>query len=47
MTKTYMIVNDNDANDTFEVEAENPNEAAHEALKELGWWVAQNEEDKE
>ena len=40
--KTYTIVSDYDGNDNFEVEALNDNDAAHEALNELGWWVAAN-----
>ena len=42
--KQYMIVNDNDGNDSFYVEAETDAEAAHKALEELGWWVAEGEE---
>ena len=38
--ETFYIVNDWDGNDSFEIEAANSNDAAHEALKELGWWVA-------
>lgn len=37
----FMIVNDNDGNDSFTVMAEDANDAAHKALEELGWWVAQ------
>lgn len=43
--KIYTIVNDNDGNDSFEVEAENSTDAAHKALEELGWWVAELEEE--
>ena len=42
--KTYLIVNDFDGNDSFEVQAENGNDAAHKALEELGWWVSEGEE---
>ena len=49
--KIYTIVNDNDPNDTFEVEAKNSDDAAHFALENLGWWVSvsnesENEENK-
>ena len=37
--KVFRIVNDNDGNDSFEVEAININDAAHKALFTLGWWV--------
>jgi hypothetical protein len=39
----FLVVNDNDGNDSFEVNAKNSTHAAHLALKELGWWVAKNE----
>ncbi len=42
--KSFMIINDYDGNDSFEVEADNPQEAMEKALKELGWWVAEGEE---
>ena len=38
----FEIINDNDGNDTFNVMAKDADEAAHKALKELGWWVAKN-----
>lgn len=37
MTKTYLVLNDNDPNDSFEVEAENECDAAVDALSSLGW----------
>lgn len=43
--KTFLIVNDHDGNDSFEVEALNYTDAAHKALIELGWWVAKNEDE--
>ena len=42
--KTYTIINDNDGNDSFEIEAKDGNDAAHKALLELGWWVSAGEE---
>lgn len=42
--KIYTIVNDNDPNDSFEVRAQNSNDAAFAALGELGWWIAQGDE---
>ena len=41
--ETFMIVNDNDGNDSFEVEAVSPEDAAHKALQELGYWVAKKD----
>lgn len=38
----WLIVNDHDANDTFEVEATSKT-VADEALRELGWWVAKQD----
>jgi hypothetical protein len=38
--ETYTIVSDNDGNDSFEVEAADPADAAVKALQVLGWWVA-------
>jgi len=37
---TYLIVNSNDGNDTFAVKAKDIDEAAHEALYQLGWFVS-------
>ena len=37
----YLIVNEYDGNDSFTVEADNATDAAHKALQELGWWVAE------
>lgn len=39
--KTYLIINNNDGNDSFEIQALNATDAAHAALAELGWWVSQ------
>jgi hypothetical protein len=39
--KTYNIMNEFDPNDTFEIEAEDENDAAHKALEALGFWVSQ------
>jgi hypothetical protein len=41
-TKTYLIVNDFDPNDIFEIEAHDPDNAAHAALAQLGWWMAED-----
>jgi hypothetical protein len=38
--KQFTIIDDNDENDSFYVEAETADEAAHKALEELGWWVS-------
>lgn len=43
----YQIVSDLDGNDTFEVEGADENCAAHNALRDLGWWVAAGPEDDE
>jgi len=37
--KKWIIINHNDANDSFYVEAKNANDAAFKALGELGWGV--------
>ena len=37
----YPIINDNDANEQFIVEANSSEEASHKALRELGWFVSQ------
>jgi hypothetical protein len=42
----YKIINDYDANDSFEVEAATTEDAALEALERLGWWIA-NADDNE
>ena len=39
-----MVISDNDGNDSFEVEADNYEAAMKEALRVLGWWVADNKE---
>ena len=38
--RTFHVINDFDANDRFEVKAENAQDAAHLALEKLGWWIA-------
>lgn len=40
MNKTYHIVNYNDPNDYFAVEASNENDAAFEALSQLGYGIS-------
>jgi hypothetical protein len=37
--KTYIISNTYDANDSFEIDAENENDAYFNALRSLGWSV--------
>jgi len=36
----YLVWSDRDPNDSFEVEAQNANDAAWAALRELGWAVS-------
>ena len=43
---TYHIVNINDANDCFSVLAANENDAAHEGLSQLGWFVSKQRVDE-
>ena len=45
--KIWTVVNDDDPNETFEVKASTADEAAHNALTELGWWVASDPADEE
>ena len=40
--RKFTIINDWDGNDSFTVMATDTEDAAHKALKELGWWVAAN-----
>ena len=37
--KTFTIISDYDGNDSFEIEAETPEEASHKALQALDWDV--------
>lgn len=41
--KKYLVVNDQNPHDVFEIEATNPNTAAHAALTHLGWWLAEDQ----
>lgn len=41
--KTYLIVNDVNPSDMFEVKAHDANTAAHAALTQLGWWLAEDQ----
>ena len=43
----YLLWSDNDPNDTFEVEADTPNDAAFAALSELGWVMGDGGEDED
>jgi hypothetical protein len=45
--KTYIISNTYDANDSFEIDAENENDAAFNALRSLGWSVSLPKQEKE
>ena len=45
MSKIYTIINQEDGNDTFPVEADSPADAAFSALSVLGWAVVDNSED--
>jgi hypothetical protein len=45
--KTYIIINENDGNDSFTVEGNTSEEAAFAALKELGWGVTEGDEGEE
>lgn len=36
----FRVINEFDGNETFEVEADNVNDAYCKALAELGWWVS-------
>ena len=51
MATRQSIMNNNDENDFFEVEGKDYNEAAYNALKELGWTVVvpeiENERDED
>ena len=39
--REYPIISDDDANDTFHVTVNSPDEASHVALELLGWCVAE------
>ena len=41
--QTYRIINEHDANDSFEVEAESAETAAMSALETLGWLLLEPE----
>lgn len=41
--KKYIVVNDENPHDLFEIEATDPNTAAHAALTHLGWWLAEDQ----
>lgn len=47
MKKTYQIINAQDGNDTFEVEANSIEKAAFVALGLLGWGVSVSETNEE
>lgn len=44
--KKWIIINEFDANTSFEVEGNSAEEAAFAALNELGWGVVEHEEEK-
>jgi len=41
--KKYLVVNDKNPHDVFEIEATDPNTAAHAALTYLGFWLAEDQ----
>jgi hypothetical protein len=41
--KKYLVFNEDNPHDLFEVEATDPNTAAHAALTHLGWWLAEDQ----
>jgi hypothetical protein len=41
--KKYLVVNDKNPHDVFEIEATDPNIAAHAALTYLGFWLAEDQ----
>jgi hypothetical protein len=42
-SKKYLVFNEDNPHDLFEVEATDPNTAAHAALTHLGWWLAEDQ----
>jgi len=40
----YLVVNENDGNDSFTVEASDSDNAAYKALEELGYYIADEED---
>ena len=40
----YLVVNTNDGNDSFTVEADDSTDASTKALEELGWYIAEEDE---
>ena len=45
--KKWIIINADDANNSFEVEAKTAEEAAFTALESLGWGVAEMAKDED
>jgi ribosome biogenesis protein Nip4 len=45
--KTYLVISSHDDEEPFGVEAETREEAIENALRELGWYVIQEEEDED
>mgnify|MGYP001458533911 CR=1 FL=1 len=43
----FILWSNNDPNNAFEVEADNPNNAAFAALSELGWSMSDGDEDED
>jgi hypothetical protein len=43
--KKYIIINEQDGNDSFTVEGNTSEEAAFAALKELGWGVTEGDDE--
>ena len=40
--KRYTVINNNDGNIQFKIEAKNYKEALEIALEALGWWIAED-----
>lgn len=45
--KSYFVTNSDQDGDSFIIEAEDINEAREEALRELGWYVIEDDTEEE
>ncbi len=43
----YLVLNESDPNDTFEIEASDISEAHYLAMEYLGWWISAFPKDNE
>ena len=43
----FRIINSNDGNNVFEIEADSVDDAAHKALNEVGWYVSTSKPKKD